>query len=84
MNAPAGVGILWNSIQAWLLAMLEDELGALDDKHREFVPVCETCDPRTHMHAYRRVGNGWPPELRSAGHRPRATAQTSSYRAVIP
>jgi hypothetical protein len=77
MNALAGVGILWNSIQAWLLAMLEDELGELDDTHREFVAVCQTCAPQTHMDTCRWVGNGWPPELRSAGHRRRATAQTA-------
>jgi hypothetical protein len=32
MNAMARLGTLWNSIQAWLFPMLEDELGALDEK----------------------------------------------------
>jgi len=31
----------WNSIQSWLFPVLEDELGALDEKHRQFVAVCE-------------------------------------------
>jgi hypothetical protein len=66
MIAMARLGTLWNSIQTWLLPMLEDELGELDEKHREFVAVCETCDPRTHMDAYRWVGNGCPPNSRLA------------------
>lgn len=66
MNALARLGILWNSIQTWLFPMLEDELGELDDKHREFVAVCETCAPQTHMDAYRWVGNGCPPNSRLA------------------
>ena len=48
MMAMAGLGRLWNSIQTWLFPMLEDELGKLDDKHREFVAVCETCARQTH------------------------------------
>jgi len=66
MSEIAGLGRLWNSIQAWLFPMLEDELGALDDKHREFVAVCETCTPQTHMDTYRWVGNGCPPNSRLA------------------
>ena len=34
MTAMAGLGRLWNSIQTWLLPMLEDELGELNEKHR--------------------------------------------------
>jgi hypothetical protein len=33
------LGTLWNSIQAWLIPHLEDELGELDAKHRQFVSV---------------------------------------------
>ncbi len=29
--------------------MLEDELGELDEKHRQFVSVCELCAPQDHM-----------------------------------
>jgi len=60
------LGQLWNSIQAWLFPMLEDEIGALDDKHRQFVAVCELCAPQDHMAAYRWCGNGCPPSDRLA------------------
>jgi hypothetical protein len=66
MSGLAELGSLWNSIQAWLFPMLEDELGELDEKHREFVAVCETCAPQAHMAAYRWVGNGCPPKDRLA------------------
>jgi hypothetical protein len=60
------MGRLWNSIQSWLLPALEDEIGALDEKHRLFVAVCELCDPQEHMAAYRWCGNGCPPRDRLA------------------
>ncbi len=43
MTAMENLGSLWNSIQAWLFPTLEDELGELDEKHREFISVCELC-----------------------------------------
>jgi hypothetical protein len=43
------IGELWNSIQTWLLPVLEDELGELDEQHRQFVSVCELCAPQDHM-----------------------------------
>jgi hypothetical protein len=46
--------------------MLEDELGELDEKHREFIAVCEMCDPRPHMRGYRWIGYGCPPKSRLA------------------
>ena len=46
MNGLAKLGELWHSVQTWLFPGLEDELGKLDEKHREFVAVCETCAPR--------------------------------------
>ena len=66
MIAMASLGSLWNSIQSWLFPMLEDELGELDEQHREFVAVCEFCDPQSHMDAYRWLGNGCPPNSRLA------------------
>ena len=59
-------GQLWDSIQSWLFPLLEDEIGALDDKHRQFVAVCELCVPQDHMAAYRWCGNGCPPSDRLA------------------
>ena len=47
------LGQLWYSIQSWLFPMLKDEIGALDDKHRQFVAVCELCAPQDHIAAYR-------------------------------
>jgi hypothetical protein len=60
------LGQLWSSIQSWLFPMLEDEIGALDEKHRQFVAVCELCAPQDHMAAYRWCGNGCPPSDRLA------------------
>ena len=45
MSGLAELGNLWHSIQTWLFPLLEDELGELDDRHREFIAVCETCQP---------------------------------------
>ena len=69
MTTPDGrsaLGGLWNSIQTWLLPALEDEIGALDERHRQFVAVCEMCAPQKHMRAYRWIGNGCPPSDRLA------------------
>ena len=66
MSASARLGELWNTIQAWLFPMLEDELGELDEKHREFVAVCQLCNPRPHVRAYRWIGYGCPPKSRLA------------------
>lgn len=60
------LGELWNSIQAWLFPLLEDEIGGLDEKHRQFVAVCELCAPQDHLRAYRWLGNGCPPSDRLA------------------
>jgi len=60
------LGGLWASIQTWLIPALEDEIGELDEKHRQFVSVCELCEPRNFMAAYRWIGNGCPPSDRLA------------------
>jgi hypothetical protein len=64
MSGLAELGNLWHSIQTWLFPMLEEELCELDEKHREFVAVCETCAPQAHMATDRWVGNGCPPKDR--------------------
>ena len=66
MSGLAELGALWSTIQTWLFPMLEDELGELDDRHREFIAVCEVCALREHVAAYRWVGNGCPPKDRLA------------------
>jgi len=79
MSGLSESGNLWHTIQAWLLPALEDELGELDDQHREFVTLCEACKPREHLNAYRWVGNGCPPKAAShcarySSPRPRGTS----------
>ena len=66
MSGLARLGELWDTIQKWLFPLLEDELGELDDRHKEFVAVCETCAPGAHMAPYRWIGNGCPPKSRLA------------------
>jgi hypothetical protein len=66
MSGLADLGNLWHTIQAWLFPVLEDELGELDDQHRQFVAVCEVCNPREHLAGYRWIGNGCPPKDRLA------------------
>ena len=66
MNGLATLGGLWHSIQAWLFPVLEDELGELDETHREFIAVCEACALHEHMAGYRWSGNGCPPSDRLA------------------
>jgi len=53
MNGLTGLGELWYSIRGWLFPMLEDEIGELDEKHRELVAVCEVCRPQDVMADYR-------------------------------
>ena len=60
------LGELWMSIQSWLFPMLEDEIGELDEKHRQFVAVCELCSLQDHMATYQWIGNGCPPSDRLA------------------
>ncbi len=45
MTAMENLGSLWNSIQAWLFPMLEDELGELDEKHPEST-INSACENR--------------------------------------
>jgi hypothetical protein len=66
MSGLAELGNIWYTIRTWLFPVLEDELGELDDQHRQFVAVCETCNPREHLAAYRWIGNGCPPKNRLA------------------
>lgn len=66
MNGLRGLSQLWNVIQQSLFPFLEDELGALDDKHKAFVALCEAVAPQEHMREYVWVGNGCPPKSRLA------------------
>ena len=45
---------------------MEDEIDDLDEKHRQFIAVCELCEIDNHIAAYRWIGNGCPPKDRLA------------------
>ena len=45
MSGLAELGGFWSTIQIWLFPMLEDELGALDDRHREFIATSDFLIP---------------------------------------
>ena len=66
MSAVTRLGGLWTSIQRHLFPRLEEDLGALDEKDREFIAVCEMCEPHAHLAAYRWIRNGCPPKSRLA------------------
>lgn len=64
MNGLAIFGVLWNTVQVYLFPLMEEEIGELDAKHREFIAVCEACAPHEHMANYRWCGDGCPPRDR--------------------
>jgi hypothetical protein len=64
MDVISGIGGLWNSIQRWLIPSIEDEIGKLDGRQKEFVAVCEMCEPEKFMAKYEWTGNGCPPSSR--------------------
>ena len=49
---------LWNTIQTWLFPALEEELGELSEKQREFFRICELCDLKKYIAPYRWKNNG--------------------------
>lgn len=47
MNTPRErmpLGGLWNSIQSWLFPILQDEIGALDEKHQQLGCLSQFAD----------------------------------------
>lgn len=64
MSVISGIGGLWNSIQTWLIPNIEDDIGKLDERQKEFVAVCEMCEPEKFMAKYEWIGNGCPPSSR--------------------
>jgi len=55
---------LYFGIQRQLLPALEEEIGPLDDKAKQFVKVCELLKLETHLEACVWQGNGRPPKSR--------------------
>ena len=62
------LGVLWNSIQNTLFPELEETLGTLTEKEREFIRVCELCAPGLvrETRRYDWQGQGRPPAERLA------------------
>ncbi len=54
----------FNSIQKWLFPVLEEEIGELTEKQREFVRVVELIDPEKFMAPFRWGGFGRPTDER--------------------
>jgi hypothetical protein len=61
MSGLAIFGKLWGNLYGYLFPAIEEEVGELDEKHREFVAICEACTPHEHMAGYRWCGDGCPP-----------------------
>ena len=55
---------LFNSIQTWLFPVLEEELGELGEKEREFVRLIELAKPDRFLEPFCWHGKGRPPESR--------------------
>jgi hypothetical protein len=54
----------FNSIQKWLFPVLEEEIGELTEKQREFVRIVELIEPEKHMSPFRWGGLGRPTDER--------------------
>ena len=57
---------IWRRIQLTLLPNLEDQLGTMTAKEKEFARVAELAQVDKHLRAYRWVGNGRKPHDRKA------------------
>jgi len=66
MSFISRLGEIFNTIQSYLIPELEDVLGELDVKQREFIAICELINPQKYLDRYRWSGNGCPPECRLA------------------
>ena len=55
---------LFNSIQSWLFPALEEELGELGEKEREFVKLIELVKPEEFLEPFMWHGVGRPPKSR--------------------
>ena len=55
---------VFNSIQKWLFPTLEEKIGELTDKQRDFVRIVEIVDPAKFMTPFLWYGTGRPTESR--------------------
>jgi len=58
------LGKHWNSIQAYLIPGIEDDLGELPEDLKKFVEICELLINDKMFNKYRWCGNGRPPHSR--------------------
>ena len=58
------LGRHWNTIQAYLLPGIEDDIGELGEETRKFVQTCELLIRDEMFAKYRWCGNGRPPHSR--------------------
>ena len=58
---PYRLGRHWNTILAYLIPGLEDDIGELSEEMRKFMGICELLSDDKMFGKYRWCGNGRPP-----------------------
>ena len=61
---PYRLGRHWNTIQAYLIPGIEDDIGELNEEPRKFMEICELLIDDKMFAKYRWCGNGRPPTIR--------------------
>ena len=61
---PYRLGRHWNTIQAYLIPGLEDDIGELSEELKNFMGICELLIDEKMFAKYRWCGNGRPPSSR--------------------
>ena len=61
---PYRLGRHWNTIQAYLIPGLEDDIGELSEELKKFMGICELLIDEKMFAKYRWRGNGRPPSSR--------------------
>ena len=61
---PYRLGRHWNTIQAYLIPGLEDDIGELSEELKKFMGICELLIDEKMFAKYRWCGNGRPPSSR--------------------
>ena len=61
---PYRLGRYWNTIQAYLIPGIEDDIGELSEELKKFMGICELLIDDKMFAKYRWCGNGRPPSSR--------------------
>ena len=61
---PYRLGRHWNTIQAYLIPGIEDDIGELSEEMKKFMGICELLIDDKMFAKYRWCGNGRPPSSR--------------------